>query len=101
MGNDVRRGQEEIEEKAQEADRQVEETKEEVKGKMSLVVDLAKQSYDFGLYLSFLALWHATLELPLGLARAGAAATRTLVDAGDAKGTVYIKYLPSYAGYSY
>ena len=101
MGNDVRRGQEEIEEKAKEADRQVEKTKEEVKGKMSLVVDLAKQSYDFGLYLSFLALWHATLELPLGLARAGAAATRTLVDAGDAKGTVFTVYLPSYAGYSY
>ncbi len=54
---------------------------------MSLVVDLAKQSYDFGLYLTCLSLWNATFELPFGLARAGAAATRTIVDAGDSKGT--------------
>ena len=87
MGDDARMSQEDVERKAKEANKEAEEKKEEVKGKVSLVVDLAKQSYDFGLYLTFLATWNATLELPWGLARAGAAATRTIVDAGDAKGT--------------
>ena len=87
MGDDAKRGQKELEKKAKEANEQAEERKEEVKGKMSLVVDLAKQSYDFGLYLTCLSLWNATFELPFGLARAGAAATRTIVDAGDSKGT--------------
>lgn len=87
MDDDAKRGAKEIERKAKEMNDQAEETKEEVKGKLSLVVDLAKQSYNFGLYLTCLSLWNATFELPFGLARAGAAATRTIVDAGDSKGT--------------
>ena len=90
MGDDAKRGQKEIERKAKEMSEQAEEKKEEVKGKLSLVVDLAKQSYNFGLYLTCLSLWNATFELPFGLARAGAAATRTIVDAGDTKGTIHI-----------
>ena len=89
MGDDAHLSQEDMKRRAKEAHEQAEEKKEEVKGKASLVVDLAKQSYDFGLYLTFLATWHAALELPWGLARAGAAATRTIVDAGDAKGTTH------------
>ncbi|CAL8463565.1 g3099 [Coccomyxa elongata] len=55
--------------------------------KVDLALELAKQTYRFGPVLNLQATWAASLALPWGLAAAGAAATRTFVDAGDVKGT--------------
>ncbi len=54
--------------------------------KVDLALELAKQTYRFGPVLNLQATWAASLALPWGLAAAGAAATRTFVDAGDVKG---------------
>ena len=88
MGNAAKTGQKELERLAKDADEQ----KEEVKGVMSLLGDLAKQTYDFGLYLNLMAMWRGSFALPWGLAAAGAAMTRTFVDAGDAKGDAHTAY---------
>lgn len=82
MGNDEKKAQQKLENKREEMDHKT----EEMKGKLSLAGDLAKQTYHFGLYLNILATWHGSLALPWGLAAAGAAMTRTFVDGGDVKG---------------
>ena len=56
--------------------------------KADLALELAKQTYRFGPMLNLQATWAASLALPWGLAAAGAAATRTFVDAGDVKGAL-------------
>ena len=85
MEKAAKTGQKELERLAKDADEQT----EEVKGVMSLLGDLAKQTYDFGLYLNLLAMWRGCFALPWGLTAAGAAMTRTFVDAGDAKGDAH------------
>jgi hypothetical protein len=70
----------------QEAKKEAEEKADEVQGKLVLARELAKQTYNFGLYLNLLATWHGCLALPWGLAAAGAAMTRTFVDGNDVKG---------------
>lgn len=59
---------------------------EERQGKLELAKELARQTYDLGIALNLRVTWEASLALPWGLAAAGAAATKTLVDAGDVKG---------------
>lgn len=91
MGNDKEEAKKEVEEKKEEAD----EKKEEFEGKLKLLGELAKQTYDFGLWLNILATWYSSLALPWGLAAAGAAATRTFVDGNDPKGVLrFITCLP-------
>ena len=68
--------------------------KEEVEGKLQLAKELAQQSAAFGVYLNLQATWAASLALPWGLAAAGAAATRTFVDAGDVKGVLRLDAHP-------
>ena len=82
MSKDRSKAEEKIDEKAKEMDEQV----QEAKGKLRLARELAEQTYDFGLWLNIQATWQASLALPWGLSAAGAAATRTFVDAGDAIG---------------
>jgi hypothetical protein len=65
-----------------------EEKTEEQQHKLQLAKELARQSLAFGVFLNLQATWAASLSLPWGLAAAGAAATRTYVDAGDIKGAV-------------
>lgn len=54
--------------------------------KANLALELAKQTVRFGAVLNLQATWAASLALPWGLGAAGAAATRTFVDAGDVQG---------------
>ncbi len=70
----------------QEANKEAKEKADELQGKLELTKQLAKQTYNFGLYVNLLAAWHGCLALPWGLAAAGAAATQTFVDANDVKG---------------
>jgi hypothetical protein len=56
--------------------------------KVEVALELAKQTVNFGVYLNLKATWEASLALPWGLAAAGAAATRTFVDAGDVQGVL-------------
>ena len=65
-----------------------EQQQEEQQHKLQLAKELAQQSIAFGMFLNLQATWAASLALPWGLAAAGAAATRTYVDAGDVKGAV-------------
>lgn len=58
----------------------------EPEGKPALALELAKQAAKFGPVLNLQVTWAAALALPWGLAAAGAAATKTLVDAGDVPG---------------
>ena len=89
MGKDRSKTEEKIDEKAKEMDKQA----QEAKGKLRLARELAEQTYDFGLLLNFKATWQASLALPWGLSAAGAAATRTFVDAGDPEGAETVQLL--------
>ena len=82
MSKDRSKADEQVDEKAKEMDEQA----QEVKGKLRLARELAEQTYEFGLWLNLKATWQASLALPWGLSAAGAAATRTFIDAGDAEG---------------
>ena len=82
MSKDRSKAEKKIDEKAKEMDKQA----QVAKGKLRLARELAEQTYDFGLLLNFKATWQASLALPWGLSAAGAAATRTFVDAGDPEG---------------
>ena len=75
--------------------KEAEQKKEEMEGKLQLAKELAKQTAAFGVYLNLQATWAASLALPWGLAAAGAAATRTIVDAGDVKGNVCFAQRPT------
>ena len=81
MPEDIKE-QKEVEQQQEEA----EEKKEEVETKLQLTKELAQQTAAFGIYLNLQVTWAAARSLPWGLAAAGAAATRTIVDAGDVKG---------------
>lgn len=90
------KAEEKIDQKAKEMDEQV----QEAKGKLRLARELAEQTYEFGLWLNFKVTWQASLALPWGISAAGAAATRTLVDAGDAPGAVTLQRLMALKGMS-
>ena len=66
--------------------RQAEDLEEEAEHKWPLVKQLSLQAYNFGLFLNLKATYASALALPWGVGAAGAAATKTFVDAGDDEG---------------